>query len=78
MENDVTIGGQEPKERVGCRRHFAYEPGRMLLPAPDVRDWLPEGHLRITSATWLDGLDLTAFTRRMKETVGATPRMSLG
>ena len=29
-----------------------YEPGRMLLPAPDVRDWLPEGHLRITSATW--------------------------
>ena len=45
-----------------------YLPGRMLLPAPDVRDRLPEGHLRITSATWLDGLDLTAFT----------PRMSLG
>ena len=48
-------------------------PGQMLL-APDVRGRHPEGHLRITSATWW-----TVWTRgRFTETAGATPRMSLG
>ena len=50
----------------------------MLLLAPDVRDWLPEGHFAHHVSDLVDGLDLTAFTRRMKATVGAMRRMSRG
>ena len=38
-----------------------YEPEQMLLLAPDVRDWLPEGHFAHHVSDLVDGLDLTAF-----------------
>ena len=37
------------------------EPDRMLLPAPDVRDWLSEGHFAHHVGDLVDGLDLTAL-----------------
>ena len=57
VENDVIIGGQEPRER--GRRHFA-PPDQLLLLAPDVRDWLPEGHFAHHVSDLVDGLDLRA------------------
>ena len=38
-----------------------YEPDQMLLLAPDVRDWLTEGHFAHHVSDLVDGLDLTAF-----------------
>ena len=38
-----------------------YEPDQLLLPAPDIRGWLPEGHLAHHVGDLVDGLDLTAF-----------------
>ena len=38
-----------------------YEPDQMLLLAPDVRDWLAEGHFAHHVSDLVDGLDLTAF-----------------
>ena len=38
-----------------------YEPDRLLLPAPDMRGWLPERHLAHHVSDLVDGLDLTAF-----------------
>ena len=38
-----------------------YEPDQMLLLAPDMRDWLPEGHFAHHVSDLVDGLDLTAF-----------------
>ena len=38
-----------------------YEPDQMLLLAPDVREWLPEGHFAHHVSDLVDGLDLTAF-----------------
>ena len=35
-----------------------YEPDQMLLLAPDVRDWLPEGHFAHHVSDLVDGLDL--------------------
>ena len=35
---------------------------KLLLP-PDLRDWLPEGHLAYHVSDLVDGLDLTAFYR---------------
>ena len=56
-----------------------YEPDQMLLLAPDVRDWLPEGHFAHHVSDLVDGLDLRAFyAPSMRVTVVATPRMSLG
>ena len=37
------------------------EPDQMLLLAPDMRDWLPEGHFAHHVSDLVDGLDLTAF-----------------
>ena len=37
-----------------------YEPDQLLL-APDVRDWLAEGHLAYHVSDLVDGLNLTAF-----------------
>ena len=52
VENDATTGGQEPRER--GRRH---PPDQLLLLAPDVRDWLPEGHFAHHVSDLVDGLD---------------------
>ena len=38
-----------------------YEPDQLLLLAPDVRDWLPEGHFAHHVSDLVDGLDLRAF-----------------
>ena len=38
-----------------------YEPDQMLLLAPSLRDWLPEGHLADHVGDLVEGLDLTAF-----------------
>ena len=39
----------------------AYVPEQSLLLPPDVREWLPEGHLAHHISDLADGLDLTAF-----------------
>ena len=39
----------------------AYVPDQSLLLPPDVREWLPEGHLAHHVSDLVDGLDLTAF-----------------
>ena len=38
-----------------------YVPDQSLLLPPDVREWLPEGHLAHHVSDLVDGLDLTAF-----------------
>ena len=38
-----------------------YAPEQSLLLPPDVREWLPEGHLAHHISDLVDGLDLTAF-----------------
>ena len=38
-----------------------YAPEQSLLLPPDVREWLPEGHLAHHVSDLVDGLDLTAF-----------------
>ncbi len=38
-----------------------YAPDQSLLLPPDVREWLPEGHLVHHISDLVDGLDLTAF-----------------
>ena len=39
----------------------SYEPDQMLLLAPDLRDWLPPGHLAHHVSDLVDALDFTAF-----------------
>ena len=38
-----------------------YAPDQSLLLPPDVREWLPEGHLAHHVSDLVDDLDLTAF-----------------
>ena len=38
-----------------------YHPNQVLLMAPDLRDWLPEGHLAHHVSDLVDALDLRAF-----------------
>ena len=38
-----------------------YEPDQLLLLTPDIRGWLPEGHLAHHVGDLVDELDLTAF-----------------
>ena len=38
-----------------------YQPKQKLLLPPDLREWLPEGHLAYHVSDLVDGLDLTAF-----------------
>ena len=40
---------------------FRPRPDQSLLLPPDVREWLPEGHLAHHVSDLVDGLDLTAF-----------------
>ena len=60
-------------------RFRPYHQDQGLLLPPDLRDWLPEGHLAHHVSDLVDGLDLTAFyapyTRAM---VGASRRTSRG
>ena len=45
-------------------RFRPYHPDQGLLLPPDLRDWLPEGHLAHHVSDLVDGLDLTAFYTR--------------
>ena len=38
-----------------------YAPGQALLLPPDLREWLPEGHLAHHVSDLVDALDLGAF-----------------
>ncbi len=44
----------------GMAKNFLpYAPDQRLLLAPDMRDWLPEGHLALFVSDVVDTLDLT-------------------
>ena len=45
-------------------RFRPYHPDQGLLLPPDLRDWLPEGHLAHHVSDLVDGLDLAAFYTR--------------
>ena len=49
------------KESVMPTRFRPDHPDQGLLLPPDLRDWLPEGHLAHHVSDLVDGLDLTAF-----------------
>ena len=38
-----------------------YEPGQRLLLPPDMREWLPEGHLALFVSDVVEALDLSAI-----------------
>lgn len=54
-----------------------YQPKQTLLLPPDLREWVPEGHLVHQVSELVDGLVVGASTSLMVRMVGATrPRMS--
>ena len=48
-------------------RFRPYQPKQMLLLSPDLREWVPEGHLAHQVSELVDGLELAAFYRRYEE-----------
>src|SRR6266496_2981174 len=46
------------------RIYLSYDPEQRLLLPPDLRDWLPEGHLALFISDVVDELDLRAIVRR--------------
>jgi transposase len=52
------------KDMIITRSFRAYEPNQLLLLPPDLREWLPEGHLaHFVSDVVDEGLDLSAIWR---------------
>ena len=45
------------------RIYLSYDPEQKLLLPPDLRDWLPEGHLALFISDVVDELDLSAILR---------------
>lgn len=45
------------------RIYLSYDPEQKLLLPPDLRDWLPEGHLALFISDMVDELDLSAIVR---------------
>jgi transposase len=45
------------------RIYLSYDPEQKLLMPPDLRDWLPEGHLALFISDVVDELDLSAILR---------------
>lgn len=43
------------------KRYRCYQPEQALLPPPNLRDWLPEGHLAYFVSDLVDELDLSAI-----------------
>ena len=43
------------------RIYLSYDPEQKLLMPPDLRDWLPEGHLALFISDMVDELDLSAI-----------------
>ncbi len=61
-ENGATIAGEIGRRKDLMSTTFRrYAPDQSLLLPPDVRAWLPEGHLAHHVSDLVDGLDLTAF-----------------
>ena len=62
------------------RIYLSYDPEQRLLLPPDLREWLPEGHLALFISDVVDELDLSAIeiflrnldTRVSKSYDGAT------
>ena len=42
-------------------RFRPYDPGQLLLLPPDLREWVPSGHLSHHVSDLVDALDLSAF-----------------
>jgi len=45
------------------RIYLSYDPEQRLLLPPDIREWLPEGHLALFISDVVDELDLSAIVR---------------
>ena len=61
-ENGATIAGEIGRRKDLMSTTFRrYAPDQSLLLPPDVRAWLPAGHLAHHVSDLVDGLDLTAF-----------------
>jgi transposase len=45
------------------RIYLSYDPEQQLLMPPDLREWLPEGHLALFISDVVDELDLSAIVR---------------
>ena len=61
-EHGATIAGEIGRRKDLMSTTFRrYAPDQSLLLPPDVRAWLPEGHLAHHIRDLVDGLDLTAF-----------------
>ncbi len=58
-------------------RFRPYQPKQMLLLSPDLREWVPEGHLAHQVSELVDGLELGAFYRPYEED-GRRKAMSYG
>jgi len=43
------------------RIYLSYDPEQRLLLPPDLREWLPEGHLALFISDVVDELDLSAI-----------------
>lgn len=48
-------------------RFRPYQPKQLLMLPPDLREWVPEGHLAHQVSELVDGLELGAFYRRYEE-----------
>ena len=48
-------------------RFRPYQPKQMLMLPPDLREWVPEGHLAHQVSELVDGLELGAFYRPYEE-----------
>ncbi len=46
------------------RIYLSYDPEQQLLMPPDLREWLPEGHLALFISDVVDELDLSGIVRR--------------
>ncbi len=56
-----------------------YDPEQMLLLPPDLREWVPEGHLAHHVSDLADAVELSAFYGRgTGGTGGATRRTTRG
>jgi transposase len=45
------------------RIYLSYDPEQQLLLPPDLREWLPEGHLALFISDVVDELDLSVILR---------------
>ena len=48
-------------------RFRPYQPKQLLMLPPDLREWVPEGHLAHQVSELVDGLELGAFYKRYEE-----------